>query len=145
MTHLTLIFSTRTNPASALIRAAVWSRWSHVGVIDYDRGTVIEAVMIHGVREIPLDQAVENASRFELANIRCAAPACALALIRSQVGKGYDYGALAGLALHRDWQHAARWFCSELITWGIETSGTRLFRPESMHRITQQDLYARSF
>jgi hypothetical protein len=145
MPHLTLLFSTRNNPGSALIRAYTWSHWSHVAVVDYSRGTVIESVMIHGVREIPLDEAMNNAATFELANIRCRNPVAAINLIRSQLDKNYDYTALFGELLHRDWQDETKWFCSELITWGIETSGTRLFRAESIHRVTQQDLYARSF
>lgn len=145
MNHLTLLYSTRNNPVSGGIRVATWSKWSHVGVVDYATGEVIESVMIHGVRAIPIGTAMSNAARYELANIRCNDPARALALIRAQIGKYYDYSALWGLALHRDWQNEDKQFCSELIAWGIESSGTQLFRPESMHRVTPEDLYRQSY
>jgi len=35
--------------------------------------------------------------------------------MRSQVGKPYDFYAIAGLALGRNWQSSEAWICSELV------------------------------
>lgn len=35
--------------------------------------------------------------------------------LRAQVGKPYDFLAIAGIALQRDWQKENSWFCSELV------------------------------
>lgn len=44
------------------------------------------------------------------------------AFLGAQVGKPYDYDAIAGIALGRDWHQDGRWFCSELIAVAAEDS-----------------------
>lgn len=36
------------------------------------------------------------------------------AFLRSQIGKPYDFEAIAGIVAERDWQAPDSWFCSEL-------------------------------
>lgn len=61
----------------------------------------------------------------------------------TQVGKGYDYSAIAGIALDRNWRDLSRWFCSELVAMAFEQVGSPILstRPSaSVWRITPRDL-----
>lgn len=40
--------------------------------------------------------------------------------VQAQIGKPYDKGAIAGLALDRDWHNPNQWFCSELAAAALE-------------------------
>lgn len=115
---ITLRFvTTRGNPVSEGIRAFEYGYWAtHVealmpegtllgahadgGVMarphDYDKGEFTEE------RYVPLPASPEQADAFH-------------AFLRAQVGKPYDFVAIAGIALGRDWQSDDKWFCSELI------------------------------
>jgi len=139
MTSIRLLFSTTSNPFSALIRAATWSRWSHVSMIGGD--FVIEAAALHGVRRVSLMEAFSRAEDREIVALPCADPAAVIAAASSQIGKPYDYTAVLGLGLHRDWQEDDSWFCSELVAWGFNTAGQPLFRSDCMRRITPQHLW----
>jgi len=139
MTIISLLFSTRANPFSALIRATTWSRWSHVALIDGD--TVIESVALKGVRRVPLAEALSHAKASARVDLPCRNPAALIAAATSQIGKPYDYAAIVGLGLHRDWQEDDSWFCSELIAWAAEQAHSPLFRSESVRRITPEHLW----
>lgn len=139
MTAIRLLFSTTNNPLSAVIRSATWSRWSHVAVVD--GSSVIEAAAIYGVRRVSLMEAMNRSKDFAVVALPCADPAAVIAAISSQIGKPYDYTAILGIGVHRDWQEDDSWFCSELVAWGFSTAGQPLFRSECMRRITQQHLW----
>jgi hypothetical protein len=140
MQTVRLLFSTTRQPFSALIRAATWSRWSHVSIID-DDAMVIEASALHGVRRIPLHQALSAASDCNVVSVACADSDSILAAVESQIGRPYDWSGIASLELHRDWQDDSKWFCSELIAWAFELTGQPLFRAECMRRVTPQHLW----
>ncbi len=134
-----LLFSTSRHPFSAVIRAVTWSCWSHVALVDGD--TVIEATAAHGVRRTLLMDALSHARDFAFADIACADPAAAIAAAASQIGKPYDYSALLGLYLHRDWQQDDAWFCSELVAWAFEKTQQPLLRSEVVRRVSPQHLW----
>lgn len=47
--------------------------------------------------------------------------------LQSQVGKGYDFApVLRGFPLRLNRDNPDRWFCSELVFWGVEQGGVRL-------------------
>lgn len=139
MSSVSLLFSTSSHPMSALIRACTWSSWSHVALIDGDE--VIEATAPDGVRRYPVLWAMEHAKRAAIVDLPCCDPQAVIAAAASQIGKPYDYGAVVGIGLHRDWQEDDSWFCSELIAWAFAQAGDSLFRPEVMRRITPQHLW----
>jgi len=139
MTSIQLLFSANCDPISAVIRAATWSRWSHVSVVD--GGSVIEAAPLHGVRRVSLGGVISQSDDWILIALPCANPAAVIAAAASQIGKPYDYTAILGLGLHRDWQEDDSWFCSELVAWGFNSAGQPLFRSECMRRITPQHLW----
>jgi hypothetical protein len=58
----------------------------------------------------------------------------------SQRGRPYDYSAIIGFAIHRDWRSPAKWFCSELQTWAAEVSAFPLLRTNHLNRISPNDL-----
>ena len=136
---ITLLFTTSYHPLSAVIRATTWSRWSHVALVDGN--TVIEAAAPGGVAKRTLADAIQHARDYELVQLPCRNPIKVLQAASSQIGKRYDYSAIVGLWLHRDWQDERRWFCSELIAWAFQEAGEPLFRPDAARRITPQHLY----
>ena len=140
MSHVTLLFSSSNTIASRLIRAATWSRWSHVGIVHAD-ASVVESVPRYGVGQAPKVDAICGADQYALGDIPCRDPDAIIEAALSQVGKPYDYSALLGLTFHRDWQEDDRWFCSELIAWAFAQAGEPLFRAEALHRITPQHLW----
>ena len=140
MSQLSLIFCTNpVNPLSWAIRAASWSRWSHVAVVDGD--TVIEAITFHGVVRTPLAQRQKQDPRWSISALPCTDPAAVITAAASQVGKPYDYTGVLGIGLHRNWQQGDRWFCSELVAWAFAAGGSPLFRTHATHRVTPQDLW----
>ena len=139
MASVQLLFTTTHLPASWLIRAGTWSSWSHVALVDGDH--VIESVMGHGVRRVPLGSATHRASRHALVNLSAHNPALIIATAAGQLGKPYDYSAILGLGLHRDWQEEDAWFCSELVAWAFHQAGEPLFRAECLRRVTPQHLW----
>ena len=58
----------------------------------------------------------------------------------SQIGRPYDFEAIAGIALEQDWHDDSKWFCSELMAAGLERCGyfPRLYVP-SWH-VSPRDL-----
>ena len=139
METVPVLFSTTSSLFSLAIRAATWSRWSHVSLVDGD--SIIQAHALHGVIRTPYNEAIATAQACELVRIPCADPAALIAAAASQIGKPYDWGAVFGLALHRDWQADDSWFCSELVAWAFQQAGHPLFRPETMRRVTPQHLW----
>lgn len=140
MSQIQLIFCTNpSNPLSWAIRAGSWSRWSHVAVIDGE--FVIEAIALHGVVRTPLALRQAEDPRWSISALRCPNPSAVIAAASSQIGKPYDYTGVLGIGLHRNWQKGDRWFCSELVAWAFEQSGSPLFRAHAVHRVTPQDLW----
>jgi uncharacterized protein YycO len=62
----------------------------------------------------------------------------ALQEILSQKGKPYDFCAVSGLPLNRNWDNPEAWFCSELIAAGLNRDGWGI--PHT-GRVTPQNLW----
>lgn len=139
MERIQLLFSTTHHPFSGLIRVATWSRWSHVALVAGPH--VIEAVALGGVRQVSKAHAIQRASGYCLVELPAHNAQAIIAAARSQIGKPYDWTAVAGLGLHRDWQEDDSWFCSELVAWAADQAGEPWFRPEALRRITPQHLW----
>ena len=139
MGTISLLFSTSGHPMSAAIRLGTWSDWSHVAIIDGDE--VIEATAPAGVRRFPVVQAINHAKRGAIVELPCRDPQAVIAAAVSQIGKPYDYTAILGLGLRRNWQEEDAWFCSELVAWAFQHAGEPLFRAECLRRVTPQHLW----
>lgn len=139
MSTLSLLFCNARDPLSLAIRAFTWSRWSHVAIIDgYN---AIEALAPDGVTMTETQEVLLRSREFELVELPCRNPQAVREAASSQVGKPYDYTALLGLALRRNWQAEDAWFCSELIAWAFMQAGEPLFRAECLRRVTPQHLW----
>jgi hypothetical protein len=138
MTHI--IFSRRHHPGSVLLRAGLWSPWSHCGVIDHAKGEVVQAVAGSGVIATPLDAFKNDASRFAVVSFPFADAGRSVAAARNQIGKRYDLRGVTGTALHRRWDDPDAWFCSELVAYALREGGLHLFRTDAW-RITPQHLW----
>lgn len=132
-----VVFSRNHTPGSILLRAALWSPWSHCAIVDGD--TVIEAAAFHGVRERPLLDFMADATKADVLELPGGAAAI-IAAARSQIGKPYDWAGVLGFGFRRRWQDDDAWFCSELVAWAFAEAGTPLFR-EHAWRITPRDIY----
>lgn len=130
---ITLQFSAQHLPGSWLIRRFTWSPFSHVDLVLPD-GRLLGARGSGGV-------AIRDQDEFSaVAQFQVDAPASVLDIAASQVGKPYDWEALAGFVSRRDWQDNDSWFCSELVAWAFAQAGSPLLRTTNLNRITPRDL-----
>lgn len=135
-----LVFSTKNwNPFSWVIKIFTWSKWSHVGLVDGDY--VIEATALNGVRRVPLEVALEGVSKYEFVTLPSKNPSAIIEAAKTQIGKKYDFLAIIGIGLKRDWQETDKWVCSELIAWAAKEAEDNLFRHDRINRITQEHLW----
>ena len=128
---ITLRFVTCHDPVSDGIRAFEYGFWAtHVEARMPD-GTLLGAHANGGVQARPHDYDKSEFTRELYVSIP-ATPAQTDAFhsfLRAQVGKPYDFLAIAGIALQRDWQSENAWFCSELIGAGLAQPDVRIFPP----------------
>lgn len=122
-------FSRRTALPSFLTRFFTGgARWSHCGVVDLERGVIIEAQVWRGVIETPLDEFEAHYPSTEIVRIDCPFPEHALAFARTQVGKPYDYLGAVGVPWRTRWDDPARWYCSELVEAALAAGGRLRWR-----------------
>lgn len=134
-----LLFSYKPwNPFSWIIKFFSWSKWSHVALVDGDY--VIEATAMHGVRRVKIEEALHG-TKHEFATLPCKDPQAIIDAAMTQLGKPYDFLAILGIGLKRDWQEDDKWVCSELIGWAADKGGNPLFRKDRVNRITQEHLW----
>lgn len=128
---LTAFFSRRTSIPSFIARFFTGgARWSHCGIYDPERNTVIEALMFRGVVETPFAEWLMRYPSLERVEIACPNPDVALNFARAQLGKGYDYLAIIGVPWRTAWDNPARWYCSELLEAALAEGGRRRWRLE---------------
>lgn len=135
MPKLRVIFTVRKyNPISLAIRVATprglfsIAESSHCLVVDGDFAT--EAHLLHGVRRVPLAEALKGLTIVRTVDYEVLDAEAGLSFLRSQVGKRYDYKGACGLGLapDRNWQDPEDWFCFELAAAGLAAAGRTLFR-----------------
>lgn len=136
--NVTLQFSTRPGLGSRLIRWFTWSEFSHVDFVLYTAdGVWLLGSKADGVKRRPyIESNYSHVARFNLPDC----PPAAVQFAETQIGKPYDFSALFGFLLRRDWAEDDSWFCSELVYWAFEQAGYRPFRGMHMSRITPQHL-----
>ena len=134
------IFARQRGLASWLIRLACWSRWSHIAVVEDDQTLIHSTFLGGGVRRVSLFDFLAEYSATELMEVSVPDEAAALAFVRAQIGRPYDWTALVGISLRRDWAEPDKWFCSELFEACLLAGGLVRWR-ESVSRITPQHQY----
>jgi uncharacterized protein YycO len=132
-----LLFLRRNTAACYLIRAATWSSWSHVACVF---GSVAyEAKAKCGVRTVHINSVLDGAADHAWAESPCNTEA-ARRFLDAQVGKPYDWTAVAGIMLHRDWQEDDSWFCSELAAAASRAGYVSLINKPT-NRVTPEDVW----
>ena len=112
---MNLILCRNRTIGSALLRLATWSQWSHVAIHDEGIGVVFDTTFAHGgCRAWPeADFRLRYPDREERELVVDNPPA-ARAWLLNQLGKPYDWSAIAGFVFRRDdWNKPDAWFCSE--------------------------------
>ncbi|MBB2485395.1 hypothetical protein H5407_09165 [Mitsuaria sp. WAJ17] len=128
-----VIFCRKRTLGSWLIRAWSWSPWSHLVIVE-DSEHVIDSTFAHGgVRRRRLIDIVEEYSVIEEIEIPLVDEQAALDFVRAQLGKPYDWTAIFGFLLRRDWAEPDAWFCNELFEAAAVAGGRRRFRDDISH------------
>lgn len=133
------IVTEKWNPISAAIRFSTRSWASHAEFVDTDRGITVGARAIGGVKIRGCwEDHYTRVEQFTAAGIEQA-----YMWATTQIGKPYDFSAVTGIALDRNWRNDSRWFCSELIAAAFEEVKAPLLstRPSNaLWRVTPRDL-----
>lgn len=139
--YVSVIMSRSRHIGTVLLRAFLWSNWTHCGIIDSsDEGDfVIEASPSKGVQRIPLEDYTDKSSEFIILLIPVKNSQRVIDCAKTQIGKPYDWLGVIGIGFRRHWQNTGRWFCSELIAWAFEEAGEPLFIFKTW-RITPRDV-----
>jgi uncharacterized protein YycO len=124
---------------SRLIRILTWSEYSHAALMTPE-GTVIEATLPR-VREVPAEVVIAAHTDWHIVDLPCADEAGAIWWARGQLDKPYDWRAIVGFLVHRDWTSPRAWFCSELVAAAFARGGSPLFRAGAAGRVTPQMLW----
>jgi uncharacterized protein YycO len=130
------IFCRRHTVGSIVLRAALWSSWSHCGIVLPD-DTVVEARAFEGVVHRPVADLIAESSKFEYRDIAVPHDAAAYEFALAQVGKRYDRWGVVGLGVRREWEEPDAWFCSELVEAAAVAGGRRRFLHQA-RRVTPQ-------
>lgn len=144
-----LRFSGSSNFAAMAVKLYTWSWCSHVETIidtDDNRKVLYGALPTTGVNYRPIESTVgDRVEDYEI-KISQVKKHIYIQKILSQRGKPYDFTALAGMVLHRDWAaNGDSWFCSELVAWAFSETGCPLLRVEHKNRVTPEHLLMSPF
>lgn len=134
----TLRFSRGTGIAGWIVRTATWDEFGHVG-FKLNDGTVLDATPERGVA-IHQDTDLPGTEYWKIVAPSKTVDA-AVEWAKLQVGKPYDWEAIWGMGLRRDWHKDDKWFCSELIEGAFDHVHWPLIRDSGkLDRITPRDL-----
>lgn len=134
-----LRFVDGTGPVSQFIEFWTWGDWSHVD-IKTTRGW-LGARSNGGVQIRPWNYCSYNNEEIRQITLPEEKELQIMEWFRQQIGKPYDYLAVAGMPFRKDWRDDTRWFCSELAIAGFEQAGINLLNIERLNRVTPRDLY----
>lgn len=135
METLRVVFTKRKrNLISWLIRYAIpisrfqISKCSHCMIVDGKYA--IEATMLHGVRRVLFEEALEGQTVTDIVDFEVEDAEAGLKWAREQVGGKYDFTGAFGLLLPpwREWDEESDWFCFELATATLKQAGREVFR-----------------
>jgi len=137
-----LLFTTNEGWVAKTIRFMTRSEYSHVdflfekdcGVGYYALGSTVKK----GVEVVSILDRIKGSSKYCVMEALGCEDVVRDSLI-SQIGKPYDWTAVFGYILRRNWNDDQAWFCSELISWGLKVTGLRISNKVPW-RVTPQDL-----
>jgi uncharacterized protein YycO len=135
-------FVTADDIVSAGIRAAEYGFWaSHAEALMPD-GKLLGARADGGVleRERGYDAAAMARELFVPLTMPADQEAAFYGFLRAQLGKPYDFEAVAAIAAERDWRAPDSWFCSELVAAALERCGYLPPLAADVAKVTPRDL-----
>lgn len=124
---------------SDFIKFWTWSDWSHVDIWTPDGW--LGARSNGGVQIRPFDYTTFVKEEIRVITLDDETEAKIMQYLRDQIGKPYDYMAVAGMPFRQDWQSDNRWFCSELIAAAFAQAGIPLLDATDYYRVTPRDIY----
>jgi uncharacterized protein YycO len=134
-----LRFSRGSGLADWIVRASTFADYAHVG-FKLNDGLVLDATPSNGVT---FREAQDDGTTIYFQPLAPKAHIDrAVEWAKLQIGRPYDWSAIAGFVFRRDWHSDdSKWFCSELIEAAFSNAGWPLLR-DSKHfdRITPRDL-----
>lgn len=139
--RLVLVFTAGEGITGAITRWWTWSAAGHVaGELGQVGATIqyLDATPSRGVA-----QHAGIAGRIvarRTVDCEPEAEARAVAWAADQIGRPYDWRAIAGMPFRRDWRDPRAWFCSEIWAAAFEAIGLPLVHAEALDRVTPRDL-----
>lgn len=134
-----LVFSDSGLPLAVGIKLLTWSHWSHVSLLTPENEVIDSMWSRGGVTRYHFRELQKHAKRLEVREYPRLHPSM-FEIAASQIGKPYDWTAIMGMPLRRNWQEDDSWFCTELMAFSALQAGTPLIHKETW-RVTPQDLY----
>lgn len=131
-----LRFITDPGISSWAIRWFTWSEWSHVDLVLRD-GRFLGARIDGGVRIRPHDYITPSVFRY--AYVEVPDPRRIYGWATSQIGKPYDWRAIAGFLPRANWHNPHAWFCSELVAGAFEQARQPIIDAETSRVTPQMD------
>lgn len=128
---------TDADPVSTVIRGVSRGTVSHVEFILPDAMTL--GARWDGVKIRPINYAQFSVDIRFAARCTFGQYEAASTFLTAQLGKSYDYGAVFGIWLDRDWRDPRRWFCSELWTATLEHAGLMRRLHAKINHVTPED------
>jgi uncharacterized protein YycO len=124
---------------SDFIKFWTWSEWSHVDV--WTPNGWLGARSNGGVQIRPWDYTKVDKEEIRAITLDDATETNIMNWFHAQIGKPYDFLAIAGMPFRQDWRSDKRWFCSELVAAGFQQAGVELLDVDHLNRVTPRDLY----
>ncbi len=120
-----LRFVTCNDPVSYGIRAAEYGFWASHTEAEMSDGRLLGAHCDGGVQARAHDYDAAKFVRELYVELPAAADMTAnfYGFLQAQIGKPYDFEAIAAFVAERDWQIPDAWFCSELMAAGLVYCG----------------------
>lgn len=134
-----LRFVNGTGLVSKFIEFWTWGEWSHVD-IKTPYGW-LGARANGGVKIRPWNYCDYDSQEIRVIRLDAVTEHNIMKWFYSQIGKPYDFMAVAGMPFRRDWTDDKRWFCSEMVIAGFTYQGVDLLNIKHLNRVTPRDLY----
>lgn len=133
----------------AIIQAYTWSDWNHCeiwlpsGYLGSDTGSYKDRdrIIPPGVQIRPTDYRKPRKQAFATIDCSDLVTGRVLRYAKWQIDRPYDYTAIFGIALHRDWRSEHAWICSELVAAAFEYAGMPLLNSGgATNRLSPRDI-----
>ena len=142
---ITIRFVAGNDLISSGIRLAEYGFWAtHVETLMPD-GTLLGAHARDGVQARPRNYDRGKFSKEEFVHIPATSEQTDgfHTFLRAQIGRPYDFKAILGIVMQRDWRNDKAWMCGELVTAGFCQEKVGIFPPHlatEFSRVTPRDL-----